>query len=149
MRGDAFVGKVPGFSQGLVTAGYGELALKLDAKAGEHGTALAELRARYGQLGQVRDLFLELREAYVDLYAGPLDLRVGQQIIVWGRADAFNPTNTLTAVDWRVRSPIEDDRRLGNLAVRAHVQVARVVRLEGVWVPLYRATEYPPLPVDE
>ena len=149
MRGDAFVGKVPGFSQGLVTAGYGELALKLDAKAGEHGAALAELRARYGQQGQVRDLFLELREAYVDLYAGPLDLRVGQQIIVWGRADAFNPTNTLTAVDWRVRSPIEDDRRLGNLAVRAHVQVARVVRLEGVWVPLYRATEYPPLPVDE
>jgi hypothetical protein len=148
-RGDAFVGKVPGFSQGLVTAGYGELALKLDARAGDSGDAFAELRMRYGQQGAVRDLFLELREAYVDLFAGPLDLRVGQQIIVWGRADAFNPTNTLMPIDLRVRSPIEDDRRIGNVGARAFVQLAPVVRVEAVWLPLYRATEYPVLPIPE
>ncbi len=144
VRGDLFVGKVPGFSQGVIKAGYGELALKLHVNKEAYGDAFAEARLRYGQQGRERDLFLELREAYVNVYLGPVDLRLGQQIIVWGRADAFNPTNNLTPVDMRIRSPNEDDRRLGNVGLRAFLSLTPV-RLEAVWLPLYIATEYPPL----
>jgi hypothetical protein len=79
---------------------------------------------------------------------GPLDLRVGHQIIVWGRADAFNPTNNLTPIDLGVRSPIEDDRRLGNVGARAFLNFAPV-RIEGVWMPLYSPTVYPALELNE
>jgi hypothetical protein len=148
LRSDVFVGKVPGFSQGIIQAGYGELALKLDVHDARYGDAFAEARFRYGQQGDTLDLIVDLREAYVDAHAGPVDVRLGQQIIVWGRADAFNPTNNLTPFDLRIRSPIEDDRRIGNVGARAFVDLAPV-RIEGVWLPLYVAAHYPPIVLDE
>ncbi|MBN1608210.1 MAG: hypothetical protein JW940_16380 [Polyangiaceae bacterium] len=144
VRGDAYVGKAIGSARGEIKAGYGELALQLRAKAGSHGDAYADARLRYGQQGDTRDLFLDLREAYADLYWGALDLRLGHQIIVWGRADGLNPTSNLTPVDWRVHSPNEDDRRLANFGARAFLNFSPV-RLEGVWMPLYRPVELPPL----
>ena len=142
VRGDLFVGKVPGFSQGIVKAGYGELALKLRAKKEPYGDAFAEARFRYGLEGEEQRLLVDLREAYVSAYAGPLDLRIGQQIIIWGRADAFNPTNNVTPFDLRVRSPVEDDRRVGNVGARAFLNLSPV-RLEGIWMPLYVPSELP------
>ncbi|MBO8141154.1 MAG: hypothetical protein H0Z37_03100 [Firmicutes bacterium] len=38
---------------------------------------------------------LELDEAYVDLYLDAADLRIGRQVINWGTADGFNPTNVI------------------------------------------------------
>ncbi|HWA75881.1 MAG TPA: DUF1302 family protein [Polyangiaceae bacterium] len=142
VRGDVFVGKAEGRRRAETKAAYGELALKLRAKKDAAGDAYAEARFRYGREGQAQELFLDLREAYVNLYAGPLDLRLGQQIIVWGRADALNPTNNLTPFDLRVRSPVEDDRRRGNVGARAFLSFAPV-RVEGVWMPLYSPSELP------
>ncbi len=147
VRGDVFAGKDPDSAHALLQAGYGELALKLRVPKRHFGGAYAEMRMRYGLEGQVHDLVLDLREAYVDLSAGPLDLRLGQQIIVWGRADAFNPTNNLMPFDLRVRSPIEDDRRVGNVGARAFYNL-EPVRIEGVWLPLYIPAEYPPIALD-
>ena len=61
---------------------------------------------------------------------------------MWGRADALNPTNNMTPFDLRIRSPIEDDRRLGNFGARANLRLSPV-RLEGVWMPIYRPSELP------
>jgi hypothetical protein len=142
VRGDAFVGKVPGFRQPETKAMYGELSMKLTVKKEEYGDAYAEARVRYGLQGQEQRVFLDLREAYVNAYLGPLDLRLGQQIVVWGRADAFNPTNNVTPVDLRIRSPVEDDRRVGNVGVRTFLNF-QPMRLEGVWMPIYVPSELP------
>ena len=117
-------------------ANYGELALQLR-------TAKSALRRRLRRrahplraAGQTQQgTFVDLREAYVNAYLGPFDLRLGKQIIVWGRADALNPTNNLTPVDFRIRSPLEDDIRLGNVGARAFLRLG-AVRLEGVWMPI-------------
>jgi len=142
VRGDAFVGKVPTKGAAEMKAAYGELSFKVTTKKLKYGDAFAEMRLRYGLQTGTRIQLVDLREAYVNLYAGPLDLRLGQQIIVWGRADAVNPTNNLTPVDLRVHSPNEDDRRLGNFAARAFLNF-QPFRLEGVWVPLYTPSELP------
>jgi hypothetical protein len=141
-RGDIFIGKVPGFATGEIKAAYGELALKVGIKKGEFGGAFAEPRFRFGRQGEDQRLFLDLREAYVDAYFGDLDLRLGHQIIVWGRADAFNPTNNVTPSDLRIRSPNEDDRRVGNVGARAFYNLTPV-RLEAVWMPIYSPVELP------
>lgn len=145
-RGDIFVGKKAGSSAAAVKASYGEFALKLNASSGSVGNAYVETRLRYGlQQGQPSpELITKLREAYVNAYLGPLDLRVGQQIIVWGKADAFNPTNNLTPFDLSVRSPIEDDRRIGNVAARGFLNF-QPFKLEMVWVPMYAHTKLPNL----
>lgn len=142
MRGDMYVGKDPDMSRGQLKAGYGEFALKFQAEKEKFGDAYAELRLRDGIQGNTRGLILDLREAYVNTYLGPLDLRFGKQIIVWGRADAFNPTNNLMPYDLRVRSPVEDDRRVGNIGARAFLNFSPF-RLEGVWMPLYVPAELP------
>lgn len=146
VRGDAFVGKQQDTGSAMVHAAYGELAFKLTALKQTHGDAFADVRFRYGQEGARRGVSVNLREAYVNLYLGPLDLRLGQQVIVWGRADAFNPTNNLTPIDLRVRSPLEDDRRMGNVGARAFLNFSPI-RLEGVWMPLYVASELPDIPL--
>lgn len=144
-RGDVFVGKVPGGDQANLKAGYGELALIARAKKDDIGDAFAEVRLRYGMLGEPQQsTTVDVREAYVNTYLGPLDLRLGKQIIVWGRADLLNPTNNLTPVNFRMRSPIEDDRRMGNVGARAVLRLSPV-RIEGVWLPSYVANELPPV----
>jgi hypothetical protein len=149
-RGDAFVGKVPGFRRAETKAAYGELSLAVKTAKQRHGDGYAEARVRYGLQGDQQQTFLDLREAYVNGYFGPVDLRFGKQIIVWGRADALNPTNNLTPFDIRIRSPVEDDRRLGNVGARVFVNLAPApLRVEGVWMPLYVPSELPPVGLPE
>jgi hypothetical protein len=161
VRGDFYIGKMAGANPWETKAAYGELALKVKTKKFAYGDAFAEARVRYGNLGYQTPQFyditenyveeevgteVELREAYVNTYVGPLDLRVGQQIVVWGRADAFNPTNNVTPFDLTVRSPVEDDRRVGNVGARAFLNF-EPFRIEGVWMPLYKPAELPiPVP---
>jgi hypothetical protein len=148
-RGGMFVGKVPGARQAEMKAAYGELSMAVKTRRETYGDGYAEARLRYGlQAGQQQQNVAELREAYANAYLGPLDLRLGKQIIVWGRADALNPTNNLMPIDIRVHSPIEDDRRLGNVAARASLHLGPV-RIEGVWVPLYLSSELPDLPLPQ
>ncbi len=145
MRGDVYAGKVTGQNQGEMKASYGEAALIARTKKGTYGDGFAELRLLYGMQGfPQQQAVMDVREAYVNTYLGPVDLRLGKQIIVWGRADLLNPTNNLTPNDLHVRSPIEDDRRIGNVAARANLRLAPV-RIEGVWIPIYAATVLPPI----
>jgi hypothetical protein len=144
-RGDLFVGKVPDFRQANMKAAYGEVSLSVKTPKETHGDGFAEARLRYGLQGEQQQTFVDLREAYANAYLGPLDLRLGKQIVVWGRADALNPTNNLTPFDLRVRSPIEDDRRVGNVGARAFLHFGSSVplRLEAVWMPIYVPSELP------
>ena len=144
VRGDVFVGKVQDQNAAEMKANYGELSLQLRTAKSAYGDGFADARIRYGLQGALPGTFIDLREAYVNTYLGPFDLRLGKQIIVWGRADALNPTNNLTPVDFRIRSPLEDDIRLGNVGARAFLRLSPV-RLEGVWMPTYLATELPPV----
>jgi hypothetical protein len=142
VRGDLYLGKVPDQDVTEVKTGFGEIAAKLKARLGETGDGLAEVRLRHGyEWGQV-DSQLGLREAYVNLYLGPVDLRLGHQIIAWGRADGMNPTDNLTPRDMRVMSPDEDDIRAANLALRATWNL-EPVRWELVYVPFYAEASFP------
>jgi len=142
VRGDVFVGKTQDQDAAEMKANYGELGLQLRTAKMVFGDGFADARFRYGLQGSTTATFVDIREAYVNAYLGPVDLRLGKQIIVWGRADALNPTNNLTPVDFRIRSPLEDDIRLGNVGARASLRLG-VARVEGVWMPTYLATELP------
>lgn len=161
LRGAMYIGKMPEYSRVEIKSGYGELGLKLKVSKATYGDAYGEVRFQGGYLndqsylGQPTDTppqgtdigefdtRIKLREAYVNAYIGShFDLRFGYQIIVWGRADGINPTNNLTPVDLRVRSPEEDDRRLGNLALRMNLNFSPI-RIEGIWVPMYAPSYMP------
>jgi hypothetical protein len=141
-RGVMYAG--PYGSPGLpeIRSGYGQAGLKISALSGERGKFFSEIRFRSGYEYHDRILQVQLREAYADLYLGPFELRAGQQIIAWGRADGINPTNNLTPQDYFVRSPEPDDMRLGNFLLRGRYTIQSRIRLEGIWVPVYRHSVY-------
>jgi hypothetical protein len=144
VRGDVYVGKTLDSHDPDLKTGYGEVALIARTAKSAYGDGFAETRLRYGRQGDLQQTFLDVREAYVNAYLGPVDLRLGKQVVVWGRADLLNPTNNLTPNDLRIRSPMDDDRRIGNVAARAFLRLTPLpMRIEGVWVPFYVPSELP------
>lgn len=116
---------------------YGQAGLLLDAKTGDIASAHADIRLRYGnEFGEQLSDF-QLREAYVDLWAGPFSLKAGKTIAPWGKGSVFNPTAKLTPTDPTVRSPEEDDRYLGSWAIQAGLRLGNHFRITGTWKPLY------------
>jgi len=149
MRGVFFGGKIPHTEKVEMKSGYAEAALKLRVRKQSYGDGFAEIRFRRGYEFGENVSEVNLREAYVNTYTGRFDFRIGHQIIVWGRADGFNPTNNMTPQNILVRSPDEDDRREGNFLVRSLWNL-HPIRLEFIWVPVYTASVLPtqliPLP---
>jgi len=142
MRGAFFGGKRPGNEKLVQKSGYGELGLKMRARNDEWGDGYAELRFRQGHEFDESLSEVKIREAFVNTYLGGFDFRLGQQIVVWGRADGYNPTNNITPQNMLVRSSDEDDRRLGNFLFRGSYTFDPF-NIEMIWVPQYRASELP------
>lgn len=82
---------------------------------------------------------VELGEAYVDLYLGPVDLRLGQQIVSWGLSDLINPNDVVNPRDLRQGLlAFDDDLRRPVLALRASYHL-RWLKVEAVWLPLFKS----------
>jgi hypothetical protein len=95
---------------------------------------------------------LHVDELYGEVVHGRFDLRVGKQIIAWGKTDLVNPTDHLSPRDFT--DPLEsDEERIGVLAVRPRVQWGSL-QWEGAIVPVFtgsimpgrRSRWSPPLP---
>ncbi len=76
-----------------------------------------------------------------DLIVKGLDLRVGHQIVSWGVADQFNPTNNLNADD--LRDPLLFGRQQANFMVKLDYWVTDKVSLSGVLVPIFKPALLP------
>ena len=97
------------------------------------------------QRAQVDPFWWELDAAYFDLRdlggIEGLDLRAGRQVIRWGTADQFNPTNNLNPLD--LRDPLLFGQNLANNAIKLDYNLGKDVVLTGVWVPVFRTTQLP------
>lgn len=142
IRGAFFGGKTVNKVEPELKSGYGELGLKLRVRKSNWGNGFAEIRFRRGLEFNQSLSECKLREAYINTYIGRWDLRIGHQIVVWGRADGFNPTNNITPQNMIVRSTDEDDRREGNFLIRLFYHM-KPFRCELIWVPQYSPSVLP------
>ena len=118
------------------------LKLEVVSTLGEHGAFFARL---YGvsdarATGQARSddpLRLTLQEAYVDYYTDRFTLRVGRQIMAWGKADEINPTDVLNPQD--LSNLLEEKliRKSGIFAVKANWFFGDF-DLETIWKPEFK-----------
>ncbi len=149
VRGALFGGKQAESDNLESKASYGELGLKFKASKQDRGHAFAELRFRTGNEYGESISTVEVREAYASIYTRKMDFYIGQQVIVWGKADGFNPTNNITPQNMLIKSADEDDRRESNFLFRGFYHF-HPFRLEMIWVPQYAASTLPygliPLP---
>lgn len=82
------------------------------------------------------------REFYLDYTLNHADIRIGKQLLPWGRADRINPTDSLTSRDYRWLAPEEEDQRFGNTGVRYAHHLGDYT-VTGVWLPYMRSTRIP------
>jgi hypothetical protein len=81
--------------------------------------------------------------AYVDIYNlfKGFDVRIGRQVVHWGAADKFNPTNNLNSLDYS--DPLLFGRALGNQMIRVDYNPWRDLIFTVVWVPIFRPAQLP------
>ncbi len=86
---------------------------------------------------QANALYVEATDIFLD----GMDLRIGQQLVQWGKADQFNPTNNLNAND------LEDVLMFGeqraNMMVRLDYNPWSSFVLSGVLVPVFKPALLP------
>ncbi len=84
-----------------------------------------------------------VRQFYLDLYLGNLDIRIGRQLIVWGRADRLNPTDVISPRDFRYLSADFQGQRYGADAVSARLLLGDAWSLQLLLLPLFEPTVLP------
>ncbi len=120
----------------------GNLSLQGTGHFGKKLAGFMDLRANQYVLDGYDDLKTDLRELYLDLKTGDLDLRAGRQLIVWGTVDNINPTDNLCPKDMRFFSSDVDERRLGVNALQAKYYFGNYY-LSGIWIADFTASEFP------
>ncbi len=70
-----------------------------------------------------------MREAYLDVEEGALSVRLGRQILAWGRADRINPTDSLSPRDFTLLVPEDEDQRTGMDAIRLRYALSPALSL--------------------
>jgi hypothetical protein len=89
-----------------------------------------------------------LIEGYITAHLGSSDVRVGKQIVAWGRADAVNPTENLTPRDYTLLLPFDSDQRVGTTAVRVDYFTGNAGTLVLFWTPFFEPSNVPLVAAD-
>lgn len=86
----------------------------------------------------------EVPALYVDMknfLVSGLDMRVGQQTVLWGQGDQFNPTNNLNPDD--LRDPLLFGKQQANFMVKLDYWISESFSISGVLVPIFRPALLP------
>ena len=84
-----------------------------------------------------------LLEGYITAHFAKADLRIGKQIVAWGRADGINPTDNLTPHDFTVLLPFEEDQRFGTVAAKLDVAVSTELMFTFFTTPFFEPAKIP------
>ena len=86
----------------------------------------------------------ELREGYVEVSRPRWELRVGRQLIPWGRADEINPTDVISPKNFVLLLPGRIAAYRGGVnALRLDTFLPWQLRAIGVYVPFFEQTIIP------
>jgi len=88
----------------------------------------------------------DLREGFAETSLGSLDLKVGRQILVWGRADKVNPTDSFSVKNFELLTTDDEDQRTGLFTTQVAWNQGNF-RWIGLWQPEWRAPIYPVAPL--
>ncbi|TBU96222.1 hypothetical protein [Phytopseudomonas dryadis] len=88
-----------------------------------------------------------IREAFWRYDFSDYSLKLGRQIVVWGRADAINPTDNLSPRNYRLLTPEDGEQRYGNNGVNLSRDTPWGL-FQGLWFPHAHASSIPLQPLN-
>lgn len=84
-----------------------------------------------------------LREGFLQGESGPWSMRLGRQIIAWGRADRINPTDSLSPRDFTLLVAEDEEERMGIDALLGRYQSSSGPALTAVVAPRFEPHKIP------
>lgn len=118
------------------------LWLKSAPRLGENASLVLEGWVRNDDVDGAGPTKARLREGYLDAGGEAWDIRLGQQLVIWGRADRVNPTDNVTPRDYTMLTPEDVDQRRGVLAARLRYR-AELASVSAYWLPAFRPSTLP------
>jgi Protein of unknown function (DUF1302) len=85
----------------------------------------------------------DLLEGYLTTHFARADLRIGKQIVAWGRADGINPTDNLTPRNYVVLLPLEEDQRFGTTAIKLDTFLSQELTLTAFASSFFEPSMFP------
>ncbi len=85
----------------------------------------------------------QIREAWVGWKQAATSVRLGWQVINWGRTDVLNPTDNVAARDYTRLVDRDGDQKLGLPMLTAQQRIGTATMLQMVWQPRFRASTVP------
>ena len=85
----------------------------------------------------------QLLEAYFTVHFEQSDIRIGKQVVAWGRADGINPTDNLTPRDYIVLLPFEEDQHFGTTALKLDMYLTQQYMLSIFMSPFFQPSITP------
>jgi len=125
---------------------WAKAQLDLGAAGGANIDGWVGDQSRGNSISNRRNRHERIRELYWQKSAGDVDLRLGPQIIVWGRADAIKPTDNLTPRDFTLLTPEDSDQRFGTFATSATYHFGEY-SVQAVWLPTFQTSVIPLRPI--
>ncbi len=91
----------------------------------------------FDKIYQDKNPYINVDEAYIDIYTQNVDLRLGIQKFAWGRLDEINPTDNMNTEDLtEATMKEENDRKIGVPAIKANIYTD-LADVEIGWIPRY------------
>lgn len=84
----------------------------------------------------------DVRDAFFTATFSETQVRAGRMVLPWGRADRINPTDVVSARDWRRLVTDEAENRLGLAAIEVRTPLGPG-DLSAYWFPEFRALRLP------
>lgn len=103
-----------------------------------NGTSFIEGNVNYNALNNQLDF--DLGEAYIDYADSNWSFRIGNQKVVWGKADGINITNLVFPED--STSLFSDDSSLSVTAAKLSFS-GNFFNIDALWIPFFRGTVLP------
>ncbi|TVQ22850.1 MAG: hypothetical protein EA382_11250, partial [Spirochaetaceae bacterium] len=118
-------------------------AVTAEVELGYRGTDVDVLLNPWFEIAPDSGPKIGMREAYLDYYTDFVDLRVGKQIIIWGKADGLAITDIVSPKDLtNFLIPDFRELRLGVIAARANAYIGPAV-VELIYVPVFSPSVLP------
>lgn len=123
---------------------FSQVQNTFDLKAEYYGD-MSELKAEVfiNQADTDADIEIGVKELYVDIFFDSMDLRIGKQQIIWGKADGVFITDVISPKDLSdFVLPDFDEVRMGVTALKADYYTS-ALDFEFVWIPLFTPAVLP------
>ncbi len=120
---------------------YGEFALQ-SSYSGKNSGFYADLRVRKGIFYGEQKTIVDLREAYTGYSSEHFTIYAGNQIVNYGRATGFNPTDNVCPKDYFFLSSDFEDMQMSNFMIKTGIKPVSQINIELIAIPFFKPSVY-------